>query len=815
MKKMDQQQINFTPRVQKTIQFAKDAAVSLNKRVVNLNHLFIAFLKLETGVVHDIFTDCGVDTDLVRKFVSKECEIGKRKVNPNNISYTKSVKKSLVDAKKFACELGHPYIGCEHLFFAYLQLADCPVQNYFDKCGVDSIQILQSLDAHFDLDSQTPKKKQKEPKVDIGRITQSKIPALETFAVNCNKLASKGEFDPIVGRDLEVKKIAEILCRRNKNNPILLGEAGVGKSALVEALAQKIVEHEAPDFLLTKCIFSLDLGSMIAGTKYRGQFEERMKKVIEELEANPDIIIFIDEIHMLIGAGASEGSVDAANMLKPMLSRGKIKCIGATTSKEYKKYVEKDTGLTRRFEPFYIDEPSVDETIDILHGIIHKYQEFHTVCYEDSCIKLATELSNRYVNDRKLPDKAIDIIDQAGAKVKINSFIRPDQAKILEKTINNPDYSNKEKEKICQDYEKIMIDWAKEVAKNVPKVVDADIYQVVEEKTGMPVRKLSEREASKILCLKDRLADIVIGQDHICDSVAKTIQRAKSGVSDPQKPLGSFLFLGTTGVGKTLSARVLAQQVFGDDSLIQIDMSEFSEKISVSRLTGSSPGYVGHEEGGFLTEAIRNKPYSVVLFDEIEKAHPDVIQILLQILEEGKLTDGQGRTAHFRHAVIIMTGNVGSNLFENKSQIGFGESPKDIDFLAVAQKVKKQTKKFFKPELLNRIDEILIFKPLAKHHSVKIVGLEIKKVEKRLENKNLKITLSKSAIDFLVEKGTNAQYGARPLKRAIQKFIENPLSRKILEDNAFDGKTILFYKKGRALAIKSVTHSDAKVLTAA
>ena len=599
----------------------------------------------------------------------------------------------------------------------------------------------------------------------------------------------------MIGREKEVEEISEILCRRNKNNPILLGEPGVGKTALIEALAQKIVQREAPEFLLSKQIFALDLGALIAGTKYRGQFEERLKKIIEELVTHEDFIIFIDEIHTLIGAGGAEGTMDAANILKPLLARGKIRCIGATTTSEYRKTIAKDGGLDRRFQRLYVDEPTREHSVKILKGLMPKYQEFHNVNYANTCCDLIVDLSSRYITDRFLPDKAIDILDQAGSKCKTKHFKRPNEAKKFEQDIEK--CSNEEElKKTTQKYEEVMLEWAKDIAKTPPKVTEDDIYEVVSQKAKIPLSELKQDEAKTFLNLEKNLNNLVIGQPEAIKKISSSILRSKSGVRDRDKPIASFLLLGTTGVGKTFAAKMLAKTVFGgEDNIIRVDMSEFSEKASISRLIGASPGYIGFEDGGYLTESIRKKPYSIVLFDEVEKAHPDVCQILLQIMDEGELKDSNGKTANFKNSIILLTGNVGDRSFDSKKTMGFSGGEYEPSFIESRKNVLVEAKKIFKPEFVNRLDEIIIFQPLNKQNNIEIARLELKNLENRLKIQNIFIKYTPKVLEFLVEKGTSAKNGARFLKRTIQKKIEDEISLMIISQKAKSGETIKISKK--------------------
>jgi len=796
---MDKNQINFTPRAQRIVKDSKLEAFRLNTSVVDLEHLFLAFLNTESAAIKEIFQELQVQTEELKEIVL-QC-LDKGELEPESlekITYTPSIKKALSNARKLAVRLKHSYVSCEHLFYSFLKIKDCPAMQFFEMLEIDPNEILEKLDKFFDIEDLSQVATEDETN------QYDKIPALSSFAVNCNLIALEKEYDPMIGRDKEVEEISEILCRRNKNNPILLGEPGVGKTALIEALAQKIVKREAPEFLLNKQIFSLDLGSLIAGTKYRGQFEERLKKVIEELSTHEDFIIFIDEIHTLVGAGGAEGSMDAANMLKPLLARGKIRCIGATTTSEYRKTIGKDGALDRRFEKLYIDEPTKEHAVRILKGLTPKYEEFHNVTYSEGQCQTIVDLSKRYITDRQLPDKALDILDQAGSKCKTKNYKRPESAKRLEHLMEKAK-DEKELKQISERYEKIMIKWASKVASNPPKVTDDDIYEVISQKAKVPLSELKRDEAKTFINLEKNLNKLVIGQPEAIKKISFSILRSKSGVRDENKPIASFLLLGTTGVGKTFTAKMLAKSVFGgEEDIIRVDMSEFSEKASVSRLIGASPGYVGFEDGGYLTESIRKKPYSVVLFDEVEKGHPDVCQMLLQIMDEGEIKDSNGKVANFKNAIILLTGNVGHQSFDTQKTMGFSGGEADPSFLESRNKVLIEAKKVFKPEFINRLDEIIIFQPLSKQHNLQIARLELKKISDRLKDRNITIKYTPKVLEFLVNKGTSQKNGARFLKRVIQKNIEDKISLMIVGQETKNTKTIKITKKGDGLSLIAV-----------
>lgn len=785
---MDQQdQINFTPRAQKIIRDAKSHAYRLNRKTVSLDHVFLAFLDIESSYINELFEEFAVDRNLLRNLVKEFCGEGRTKVNiQESISYTKHVKKILTEARKFAGKIGQSYVSCDHLFYIFIKIKNYPTLTCFAKAGVDLILFLDRLEEHFSLER--PRQQEKVEQQE----TQSNTSALVNFAVNLNILAAQDEFDPMIGRSMEVKEMSEILCRRNKNNPILVGEPGVGKTAVVEALAQKIVSREAPEFLLNKQIHYLDLAALIAGTKYRGQFEERLKRVIDEVAKNEQIIIFIDEIHTLVGAGGAEGTMDAANILKPLLARGQIRCIGATTNTEYRKTIAKDGALDRRFQKLTVQEPTARQATKILEGITHKYEEFHGVKYSKENCEMIVDLSQRYMTDKFLPDKAIDILDQAGARRKTKSFKRPDSAKGLERAIDKTE-SEEEFERISRDYERIMVDWANNLVKSPPKVTKDDILEVVSKKAGVPMSELKQDKSKTFLNLESKLNQLIIGQTEGIKKISSSILRSKSGVRDEHKPIASFLLLGTTGVGKTLAAKTLASEIFGGaESIIRVDMSEFSEKASISRLIGASPGYIGFEDGGYLTESVRKKPYSVVLFDEIEKAHPDISQILLQIMDEGYLRDSNGQLVNFRNCIILLTGNIGHAAFNIEKTLGFGGGEVVPPFSEIRANVVKEAKKTFRPEFINRLDDIIVFKPLNYQDNLKIVKIELNNLINRLQKHGVYVKYTPKVVDFIASKSFDLKNGARFIKRALQKHIENKLSPIILSNK--DGEKQLSIK---------------------
>ena len=647
-----------------------------------------------------------------------------------------------------------------------------------------------------------------------------KTPALKAFGRDLTEIAAKGEMDPVIGRKNEIERVIQILCRRTKNNPVLIGEAGVGKTAIVEGLAQEIHAGNVPELLRDKKVITLDLALMVAGTKYRGQFEERIKAVMEEIRKTKNVILFIDEMHTIVGAGSAEGAMDASNIIKPALSRGELQCIGATTLNEYRKYIEKDSALERRFQSVKVDAPSVDEAIQILKGLRPKYEQHHRAKITDEAIEQAVKLSDRYLTARFLPDKAIDIMDEAGARARIRATMTPSNLKDLEANIETirveketaikqQDFEKaaalRDKEKAAKhDYETAVTDWRKKRDEQEVLVDNDDIFTVVSKWTGVPLTRLESKEMERLLNIASVLHDKVIGQDTAVDALAKALRRSRADLKDPNRPIGSFIFLGPTGVGKTHLAKCLAEYVFGEaEALIQLDMSEYMEKFNVSRLVGSPPGYVGYEEGGQLTEKVRRRPYSVVLFDEIEKAHPDVWNILLQILEDGQITDSLGRKVDFRNTIILMTSNVGADLMRKQTTVGFGIPSEEQDYEAIKSKLLAEAKKTFKPEFLNRLTDIVVFHSLNREHLSKIVSLEIDKVQKRLKARNVTLTVSESALQFLIDKGYEPTYGARPLRRAIERYLEDPLAEELIRGDLKSDSTILIEVNGDKLSFKS------------
>jgi ATP-dependent Clp protease ATP-binding subunit ClpC len=794
---------NFTPRAQQVLALARKEADRFNHNYVGTEHLLLGLIKLGQGVAVNVLQKMGLDLETVRMEVEKQVGSGPETKMVGNIPYTPRVKKVLALAGKEAKSLNHSYVGTEHILLGLLREGEGVAARVLKNLEVDiertRNEILKELDPNF-----TPPESEQDPGASGGPAQESKqkgdvkTPALRAFGRDLTELARKGEIDPVIGRKNEIERVIQILCRRTKNNPVLLGEAGVGKTAIVEGLAQEISAGNVPELLRDKKVITLDLALMVAGTKYRGQFEERIKAVMDEIRRSRNIILFIDELHTIVGAGSAEGAMDASNIIKPALSRGELQCVGATTLNEYRKYIEKDAALERRFQNVKVEAPSVDETIQILHGLRAKYEAHHKARYTDEALASAAKLSDRYLTGRFLPDKAIDVMDEAGARARIGSMTRPPDVKLIEAeieairaekegTIKAQDFEKaaalRDSEKQAKEkLERILAEWRESREEKEVVVTDDDIMHVVSKWTGVPLQRMEQKETQKLLMMENELRGKVIGQDEAVIAISKALRRSRADLKDPRRPIGSFIFLGPTGVGKTFLAQTLAEFMFGDrDALIQIDMSEYMEKFTASRLLGSPPGYVGYEEGGQLSEAVRRRPYAVVLFDEIEKAHPDVMHLLLQILEEGKVTDSLGRKIDFRNTIIIMTSNVGAELIKKQSSLGFGSNNRDEDnYEHMREKILDESKRVFKPEFINRLDDLIVFHTLTKPDLLKIVDLEVAKVTKRVRAKRIEISLDQAAHDFLIEKGYDPTYGARPMRRAVERFLEDPLAEEIL-----------------------------------
>jgi ATP-dependent Clp protease ATP-binding subunit ClpC len=795
---------NFTPRAQQVLALSRKEADRFNHNYVGTEHLLLGLINLGQGVAISVLQKLGLDLDTVRAAVEKQVGMGPEGQQGGNIPYTPRVKKVLALAGKEARALNHSYIGTEHILLGLLREGEGVAARVLSSLNVDIEQcrneILAELDPNFSGPSMDPMGSAGMgiPPPDERGKEGGKSSALKSFGRDLTEMAKAGDLDPVIGRKEEISRVIQILCRRTKNNPVLIGEAGVGKTAIAEGLAQEIAAGRVPEILIDKRVITLDLALMVAGTKYRGQFEERIKAVMDEIRRAKNVIIFIDELHTIVGAGAAEGAMDASNIFKPALSRGELQCIGATTLSEYRKYIEKDSALDRRFQSVQVNEPTVEDTIKILKGIRQKYEEHHKVHFSDEALVASAKLSDRYITGRQLPDKAIDILDEAGARARIQTLNRPPEIEDLSKQIEEI-CTEKEAAISAQDFEgaaklrdqekqlraqreKLLDKWKKSRDELKVTVGEDDILHIVSSWTGVPLSRMEQKESQKLLNLEKELQKEVIGQIKATEVIARALRRSRADLKDPRRPIGSFMFLGSTGVGKTYLAKKLAESMFGDqDSIIQVDMSEYMEKFSVSRLIGSPPGYVGHEEGGQLTEAVRRKPYSVVLLDEIEKAHPDVVQLLLQVLEEGRLTDSLGRTVDFRNTILIMTTNVGSEVFQRNTSLGFGVGiDEEGDFDSLKAKILEEAKRVFKPEFLNRINELVIFRPLNKGHMKQIVDLELSKLLKRLKNQNIELVITDSAKDFLIEKGYDEKYGARPLRRAVERYLEDSLAEALL-----------------------------------
>jgi len=785
---------------------AQEEAINFNHDYIGTEHILIGLVKEEEGIASQVLRGLGVNIDKVIEEVERLVGRGEYQ-QANEVSFTPRAKKVLELASQEASQLKHNYIGTEHILLGLIKegsgvgiriLADLGVNPEDVYSGVMKV-LMESETQSF---TSGLKKR------------PTKTPALDEFGRDLTRLAREDKLDPVIGRSAEIQRVIQILSRRKKNNPCIIGEAGVGKTAIVEGLAQKIENNDVPEILKNKRIVCLDLALIVAGTKYRGEFEKRLKKIVNEVQESNEIILFIDEIHTLVGAGAAEGAIDASNILKPALARGELQVIGATTADEYRKYIEKDAALERRFQPIYISEPSIEETIKILQGLRDKYEAHHKIKITDQALEAAAHLSARYVSGRFLPDKAIDLVDEAASRIKLQNTISPPDVKEMEERLNR---IRKEKESAVkvQQFEKaaqlrdkekkleaelikVKEKWETGRRKNKAEVTEEDIAEIVSSWTGIPVFSLKEEEAQKLLRMEEELHKRIVGQDEAIISISRAIRRARAGMKNPKRPIGSFIFLGPTGVGKTELARSLAEFLFGDENaLISLDMSEYMEKFAVSRLVGAPPGYVGYEEGGQLTEKVRRKPYSVVLLDEIEKAHPDVFNILLQIFEDGRLTDSQGRVVDFKNTVIIMTSNVGATLIKKGATLGFRGSneSEEISYKEIKQKVMGELNKTFRPEFLNRIDEVIVFKSLTKEEIKKIADLMLDEVGILLKEQKIDLEVKDKAREILVKEGYDPNFGARPLRRTIEKLIENPISEKILASEFKEGDCIVINAK--------------------
>ncbi len=791
---------NFTPRAQQVLALARKEADRLNHGVLGTEHLLLGLIKLGQGVAVNVLQRLNLDLEALRLEIEKRIGTGPDQKVIGSIPYTPRVKKVLALAAKEAKALNHTYVGTEHILLGLLREGDGVGAHILKEMDVDIEQarqeILKELDPNYSAGEEgapaEPAEKGAEKKGEV------KTPALKAFGRDLTDIARKGEMDPVIGRHNEIERVIQILCRRTKNNPVLLGEAGVGKTAIVEGLAQEIARGNVPELLREKRVITLDLALMVAGTKYRGQFEERIKAVMDEIRRSKNVILFIDELHTIVGAGSAEGTMDASNIIKPALSRGEMQCIGATTLNEYRKYIEKDAALERRFQTVRVEAPSVDEAIQILRGLRPKYEQHHRAEFTDTALEAAVRLSDRFITGRYLPDKAIDVLDEAGSRCRIKAMTRPPEVKTLEadieeikthkeKAIKDQDFeraaSMRDQEKQAKEkLEAVLASWRASREEKRVLVGEDDMMQIVSKWTGIPLQRMEQDEVRRLLVIESEIARTVVGQKEAVGAISKALRRSRADLKDPRRPIGTFMLLGPTGVGKTLLAKALAEAMFGDSkSLVQLDMSEYMEKFTVSRLVGSPPGYVGYEEGGQLTEQVRRKPYCVVLFDEVEKAHPDVWNILLQILEEGKLTDSMGRSVDFRNTIILLTSNVGAEGIRKQTTIGFTSASEEASYEKMKEKLLEDAKRTFKPEFLNRLDDVIVFRSLSRDDLIRILDLEVAKLSERLKARSLRLELDPAARDFLIQKGYDPAYGARPMRRAVEQFLEDPLAEELLQ----------------------------------
>ncbi|WP_432362239.1 ATP-dependent protease ATP-binding subunit ClpC [Sporosarcina sp. UB5] len=789
----------FTQRAQKVLQLAQEEAIRLKHESIGTEHILLGLIREGGGIAAKALEAIDVSFETIEKGVESLVGSGSKEVGPI-VHYTPRAKKVIELSVDESRKLGHSYIGTEHILLALIREGEGVAARVLNNSGVSlnraRQQVLQLLGSNDNAVGNQ------------GTSSSASTPTLDSLARDLTEVAREGTLDPVIGRSKEITRVIEVLARRTKNNPVLIGEPGVGKTAIAEGLALQIVNNEVPEILRDKRVMTLDMGTVVAGTKYRGEFEDRMKKVMEEIRQAGNIILFIDELHTLIGAGGAEGAIDASNILKPSLARGELQCIGATTLDEYRKYIEKDAALERRFQPIQVDEPTVEETILIIKGLRDRYEAHHRVKITDEAIDAAAKMSDRYISDRFLPDKAIDLIDEAGSKVRLRSYTTPPNLKELEAKLEairhekNAAVQSQEFEKAAsfrdkeqkmkEELEKTKAEWKEKQGKKESEVTVNDIAEVVAMWTGIPVAKIAETETAKLLNMEELLHERVIGQKEAVTAISRAIRRARAGLKDPKRPIGSFIFLGPTGVGKTELARALAEAMFGDeDAMIRIDMSEYMEKHATSRLVGSPPGYVGYDEGGQLTEKVRRKPYSVVLLDEIEKAHPDVFNILLQVLEDGRLTDSKGRTVDFRNTVVIMTSNVGAETLKQNRYVGFNLQDGERDYEGMKSTMLDALKKAFRPEFLNRVDEMIVFHSLEKEHLREIVTLMSNELTKRLAEQDITLELTDAAKLKISEEGYDPDYGARPLRRALQKHVEDRLSEELLSGTVLTGGNVI------------------------
>ncbi len=806
----------FTDRARKVMALANQEAQRFNHEYIGTEHILLGLVKEGSGVGANVLKNLEVDLRKVRLEVEKLVKSGPDMVTMGKLPQTPRAKKVIEYAIEEARTLSHNYVGTEHLLLGLLRehegVAAQVLMNLNLKLEEVREEVLNLLGAGVEGEEVTAGGGGSESK-SSGKNAKSKTPALDSFGRDLTELAREGALDPVIGRANEIERLVQILCRRTKNNPVLLGEAGVGKTAIVEGMAQRIVSQDVPEILLDRRIIVLDLAMMVAGTKYRGQFEERIKAVMNEVRRAKNVLLFIDELHTLVGAGGAEGAIDASNVLKPALSRGEMQCIGATTLDEYRKYIEKDGALERRFQTIIVNPPNKEDTIEILKGLRDKYEAHHRVQITDEAITQAVEFSNRYITARVQPDKSIDVIDEAGARIRIKSMVKPPNLSEIEERIERlsvekdeavkaADYElaaelRDKAESLRTEKEEMQKAWRSK-AKEIDGVVDAEVVaEVVSKMTGVPLTRLEKAETERLLKLEEELHKSVVSQAEAVTSISKAIRRARAGLKDPRRPVGSFIFVGPSGVGKTLLSKSLAEFMFGDqEALIRLDMSEYMEKHNVSRLIGAPPGYVGYEEGGQLTEQIRRRPYAVVLLDEIEKAHPDVFNMLLQIMEEGQLTDSFGRHVDFRNAVLIMTSNIGAELIKSKGGFGFAKKSDSADYERIKTTLKSEVERYFRPEFINRLDDVIVFRPLTREDLGGIVDFELKKVFQRLGERHMALQLDGPAKEFLIDKGYNPDFGARPLRRAIEQYVEDPMSDGILREEFREGHLVKVTRNG-------------------
>jgi ATP-dependent Clp protease ATP-binding subunit ClpC len=807
----------FTARARKVVYLAQEEAARLGHNIVGTEHLLLGLVDEGEGVAAEVLEVLNIQLEKIRKEVEKIIGMGDASIS-GEIPFNARAKRVLELAVDEGRQMGHNYVGTEHILLGLIREGEGVAAQVLKNLGADlekvRKQVINQMGGGTGAYSGQPGGGFKSP---------VKTQTLNQFGRDLTELAKIGKLDPVIGRENEIERVIQVLSRRTKNNPVLIGEPGVGKTAIAEGLAQKINKGDVPEILRNKRVVTLDMGSMVAGSKYRGEFEERMKKVMEEIRNAGDVILFIDEMHTLIGAGAAEGAIDAASILKPVLSRGELQCIGATTLDEYRKHVEKDAALERRFQPIVVGEPTKEETKLILEGLRDRYEAHHRVKITDQAIDAAVNLSDRYITDRFLPDKAIDLIDEAASRVRLRTTITPPDLKSLEEqvselqqekeaAIKNEEFEKAaqlrdQEQKVNHQLESLRNDWKSKRGMAEATVSEEEIAHVVSRWTGIPVTKLRQEETERLLKMEEILHQRVIGQNEAVQSVAMAVRRARAGLKDPKRPIGSFIFLGPTGVGKTELARALAEALFGDDNaIVRVDMSEYMERHTVSRLVGAPPGYVGYEEGGQLTEKVRRKPYAVVLLDEIEKAHPEVFNILLQVLEDGRLTDAHGRTVDFRNTVVIMTSNVGANLIERSGSIGFqiSRDEEDNNYQRMKNNVLEELKKTFRPEFLNRVDEVIVFHALSREQIKTIVDLMVKPVIKQLQDKGITLELTENAKEILAKEGFDPTFGARPLRRAVQRLIENPLSEEMLKGNLPSGTVLQALERDEQIVFETV-----------